>query len=329
MADGLTDPGLLRPEAIEPETRAFVQWLADEAGGERRMYERGIAALRAELAAGDGLWGLSPRLSQVEDRVICHDGLQVPVAVYAPQEVRGIWLDLHAGGFCLGFPHQSDDALVDLADRLSLAIVSVDYRLAPEHRFPAAVNDCTAVADWLLAHAGEAFGSNRLVISGASAGANLAVVALTRLRERYGHTGYAAASLEYGCYSLPPLPSRVHLGEDCPILSPGEMAWFWEQYAPCGLETHPEVSPLYARLQGLPPAIFTVGTADPLLDDSVMMAYRWAAAGSPAELAVYPGCPHAFLAFPFAAADRANARIEAFVRRAVADEPAPTTEVAR
>jgi acetyl esterase len=329
MSRALIDSDLLRPEAIEPETRAFMRWLAREADGEPRMYEQGIVALRDELAAGDGLWGLSPRFAQVEDRVIRYDGLQVPVAVYTPQEVRGICLDLHGGGFCLGFPHQSDDALVDLADRLNLAIVSVDYRLAPEHPFPAAVNDCATVAAWLVEHASDAFGSDRLIMSGTSAGANLAVVALTRLRERHGRTGYCAVSLEYGCFSLPPLPSRVRLGEDCPLLSPGEVTWLWQLYAPHGLELHPEVSPLYADLSDLPPALFTVGTADPLLDDSVMMAYRWARAGNRTELAIYPGCPHAFLAFPFAAADRANANIEGFLRRAINAGNAPNREEGR
>ena len=307
------DPALWRPEAIEAETVAFNAWLAAETADAPRVYERPLAATRAEIAAGEGLWGLSPRLPQVEDRVIVQDGLRVPVSVYQPATVRGVYLDLHGGGFCLGQAHQSDDALVDLADRLDLAVVSVDYRLAPEHPFPAAVNDCAAVGAWLLAHAAAEFGTDRLVVSGTSAGANLAVVMLLRLRERYGSSGFAGASLEYGCYARLPLPSAARAGEDSLLLSPGELDWFWRQYAPESMALHPEVSPLYADLRGLPPALFTVGTADPLLDDSVLMAYRWAAAGNVAELAIYPGCPHAFLAFPFAAADRANARCEAFL----------------
>jgi len=156
------------------------------------------------------------------------------------------------------------------------------------------------------------------VLSGTSAGANLGVGTLVRLRVQNGVTGFAGASFEYGCYSLPPLPSMALMGEDAPVLSPGEMMWLWRQYAPAGLERHPEVSPVYADLRGLPPALFTVGTADPLLDDSVLMAYRWAAAGNAAELALYAGCPHAFTAFPFPAADRANARIESFLLQCLA-----------
>jgi len=308
------DPALCRPGAIEPETAAFMAWLAAETADTPRLYERPLAETRAEIAAGEGLWGLSPRLPQVEDRIIVQDGLRVPVSAYAPATVRGVYLDLHGGGFCLGQPHQSDDALVDLADRLDLAVVSVDYRLAPEHPYPAAVNDCTAVGAWLLARAAAEFGADRLVVSGASAGANLAVAMLLRLRERYGCSGFAGASLEYGCYARLPLPSAVQAGEDSLLLSSGEVDWLWQQYAPESIALHPEVSPLYADLRGLPPALFTVGAADPLLDDSVLMAYRWAASGNVAELAVYPGCPHAFLAFPFAAADHANARIESFLR---------------
>ncbi len=82
----------------------------------------------------------------------------------------------------------------------------------------------------------------------------------------------------------------------------------------------PDVSPLYADLRGLPPALFTVGTLDPLLDDSLFMAARWCAAGNPGELAVYPGGVHAFNAFPIPIADRANARVLAFLADALSTE---------
>ncbi|MBI5605928.1 MAG: alpha/beta hydrolase fold domain-containing protein [Deltaproteobacteria bacterium] len=93
------------------------------------------------------------------------------------------------------------------------------------------------------------------------------------------------------------------------------MEWFHENYAPREKWRHPEVSPLYADLKGLPSALFTVGTPDPLLDDSLFMYSRWVAAGNEADLALYPGGIHVFNLFPIRLAEMANARIRDFIKK--------------
>lgn len=103
------------------------------------------------------------------------------------------------------------------------------------------------------------------------------------------------------------------------VLSRGLIAWFLDQFAPDrAMRRDPDVSPLYAGLRGLPPALFTVGAADPLLDDSLFLYARWLAAGNDAELAVYPGGVHGFTGFPLRIAEDANARCLDFLRTAVA-----------
>jgi acetyl esterase len=92
------------------------------------------------------------------------------------------------------------------------------------------------------------------------------------------------------------------------------MRWFEEQFAPPETHADPDVSPLRADLRGMPPALFTIGTMDPLLDDSLFMHARWVAAGNEADLAVYPGGLHGFNAFPITIARQANTRIDQFLQ---------------
>jgi acetyl esterase/lipase len=226
---------------------------------------------------------------------------------FVPDEVRAVYLDVHGGGFFMGTAAMDDRRNAALARRARVATVSVDYRLAPEHPFPAGPDDCEAAALWLAANARREFGSERLLIGGASAGATLAVQALLRLRDRHGAAGaFRGANLVYGVYDLAGTPSGRRAG----------VPSYRDLYLP-GMDAErrrgPDVSPLYADLAGMPPALFSVGAADPLLDDSLFMAMRWRAAGSPAELAVYPESIHGFDVFPTAMARAANERIEAWL----------------
>jgi acetyl esterase/lipase len=233
---------------------------------------------------------------------------------FVPDEVRAVYLDVHGGAFFMGAARMDDHPNAALARRAGVATVSVEYRLAPEHPYPAAPDDCEAAALWLLANAKREFGTDRLLVGGASAGANLAAVTLLRLRDRHGAArAFRGANLVFGVYDLAGTPSQRGAGVPSyrDLYLPG---WTDER------RRHPDVSPLHADLAGLPPALFTVGGADPLLDDSLFMALRWRAAGSRAELAVYPESLHGFTLFPTAMARAANARIAAFVaERATAE----------
>jgi acetyl esterase/lipase len=203
-----------------------------------------------------------------------------------------------------------------LARSSKVAIVSVDYRLAPEHPYPAGPDDCEAAALWLLENAERELGSSRLLISGDSAGAHLAAVTLLRIRDRHGAIArFEGANLVFGCFDLSGTPSQRD-PRHTPVLSASDIEQMPAHFLPgLSLEERrvPDISPLYADLSGLPPALFTCGTGDRLLDDTLFMAARWQAAGSRAELALYPEAPHGFTMFPIAMARAANERIARFV----------------
>jgi acetyl esterase len=137
------------------------------------------------------------------------------------------------------------------------------------------------------------------------------------MRDRHGFTAFRGANLTFGVFDLSMTPSATRWGERNLILSTPIMEWFNQHYVPADRRRDPDVSPLYADLANMPPALFTVGTLDPLLDDSLFMHARWVAAGNRAELAVYPGGVHAFTAFALALGRRANERIFEFIAAAV------------
>jgi acetyl esterase/lipase len=208
----------------------------------------------------------------------------------------------HGGGWSIGSIDTHEPLCEQFAVQVPAVVVSVDYRLAPEHPFPAGPEDCEAVASWLVEHAVERFGTDRLLIGGESAGAHLAALTLIQLRDRHDAAGaFAAANLVFGCFDLSMTPSARNWGERNLLLSTPIVQWFADQFLPGRTSEQrrdPAVSPLYADLHGLPPALFSVGALDPLLDDSLFMAARWQAAGNEAELQVYPASPHGFTAFP-------------------------------
>ena len=140
------------------------------------------------------------------------------------------------------------------------------------------------------------------------------MVTLLRLRNRHDLTPFAGANLVYGAYDLQITPSASAWGERLLVLNTPIIEYFVQSFVDERLRTDPDVSPLWADLTGMPPALFTVGTEDPLIDDSHLMFERWIAAGNKAELAVYPGGAHGFDAFPLAIADEALTRMYEFLK---------------
>lgn len=266
----------------------------------------------------------------VEVEVIAIDGPTgpLPARVIRPPSPDGVYLDLHGGGWCIGSAAQQDFLLVELARDANVVTVSVDYRLAPEHPFPAAVDDAEAAATWLIDEASSRFETPRLTIGGTSAGAHLVAMALLRIRDRRGAHAVdriAAANLLFGAYDLGLTPSARAAG-DAALIPTATMEAFAAHFLPGRdpeARRNADCSPLYARLEGLPPARFTVGALDPLLDDNLFMAARWQAAGNHAELAVYPESIHGFSGFPFGFGPMARAAANEFVRRAVGGELLP------
>src|SRR6478735_1113027 len=246
----------------------------------------------------------------------------VPCRVFRPERpARAVYLHFHGGAMILGSPLMNDVANADLSSRFDLAVVSVDYRLAPEHPHPAGSDDCLAVARWIMEHGEAEFGTPRVLIGGESAGGYYAALTTLRIRDELDAIDRViGVNLVFGVYDLSGAPAfRGARPSDVPDILEDGLGEFVNACFVPGLTPDdckvPSISPLYAELHDLPPALFTVGSADHLLDDSLFMAARWEVFGNDTELAVYPDCIHAFNAFPTELAKRANERIDAFFER--------------
>ncbi|CAG0966013.1 epsilon-lactone hydrolase [Myxococcaceae bacterium] len=293
---------------IDDETRSVNRIVEQVLAAIAPIHTQTPAEIRAARERGEGplpALQISPR---AKTRSIPGPDGPIPLRIFEPAAPRGVYLHIHGGGWVLGAAHQQDPLLESIADRCSLAVVSVDYRLAPEHPYPAGPDDCEAAASWLVRHAKSEFGSDRLLIGGESAGAHLSAVTLVRMRDRHGFRAFAGANLVFGCYDLGLTPSARRWGDRNLVLSTPIMDWFADHFVAAERRRDPDVSPIHADLAGLPPALFTVGTLDPLLDDSLFMHARWLASGNRSDLALYPGCIHGFTAFPNRAGRDAHER---------------------
>lgn len=306
------DPRVFSPDAIDAETSAFNAKLKELMLTVPPIWTVPAAVTRAAREAGGGPFGPIVLSQLATERTIPGPGGPLKLRTIVPPTVNGVYLHIHGGGWTLGAPNQSDVVLEELARAASLAIVSVEYRLAPEHPYPAGPDDCEAAALWLVEHAQSEFDSTRLTIGGESAGAHLAVVTLIRLRDKHQVQAFSRANLVFGAYDLAGTPS-VEFGTDTLVLTRQSIAWFTEQFVAADKRHDPDVSPIWADLHDLPAALFTVGTLDPLVDDSLFMHARWVAAGNPAELAIYPGGVHGFTSFDIGLAREARARGAAFL----------------
>jgi acetyl esterase/lipase len=234
----------------------------------------------------------------------------VPCRVFTPDgPATAVYLHFHGGGMMVGAPEMNDIPNVDLRDRFGVAVVSVDYRLAPEHPHPAGPDDGVAVAEWLLTNGEREFGSSRIVVGGESAGGYMSAIVLLRIRdELQAVSRVIGANLVFGVYDWGRSASQrgVRGTEGPDLLDPVGIEFFTECYLPGRTDDErrdPSVSPAFADLHGLPPALMSVGSSDHLLDDTLLLAGRWCAAGNEVELLVLPEMPHGFMAVPCALTD--------------------------
>ncbi|MET3923216.1 alpha/beta hydrolase [Arthrobacter sp. UYEF20] len=223
--------------------------------------------------------------------VVSADGRDVPVRTHMPVSgpPTGVVLEIHTGGFFMGSAAGSDLRNRRLVDELGVAVVSVDYRLAPEHPWPAAPDDCETAALWLAEHSQARFGTTSVLISGFSAGSTLAMTTLLRMRDR-GLTAFGGCVLQCGTYDLSARTPAGRLIAD---------EYFLDAYAGAASDrTHPDLSPVFANLRHLPPVLIVIGADDVLLEDNLVMASRLAAVGNTVDLRIYPASPHAFTGHP-------------------------------
>lgn len=220
---------------------------------------------------------------------------------------------LHGGGYVAGSPETHRGLAAALGMYSSAAVLVPDYRLAPEHRYPAALDDVVAVYRWLIGPGGQ--DPSRLVVAGDSAGGGLALALLVRLRDEGVELPAGAALLSPWADLTGTSESVSSLDAADPWLSGSLIGVTGEVYAPGGTQ-EPYASPVFADLSGLPPLLVHVGSEEVLLDDARTIVARARAAGTEASLGVFDGMWHVFHAFTFLPeARRALREVAGFVRR--------------
>jgi acetyl esterase len=315
---------VVEDEGVLAETRAFNDEIERTLSEGPPMPSLPVEVVRQARRDGEDIFPAAVYLAdRARDLSIPGRGGDIGLRVIEPRgEAVGAYLNIHGGGWALGAADLQDPMLADLADATGLTAVSVEYRLAPEHPYPAGPDDCEDAAAWLLRDGfGELGVPSVAAIGGDSAGGNLAALTLLRLRDRHGIVGaFAAANFIFGAFDLSMTPSLRNWGERPLILSTSVMEHFFAMYVP-GLDLEarrdPDISPLYADLRDMPPALFTIGTMDPLRDDTLFMEARWRAAGARTELREWPEAIHAFTMFPLKVSAAARGEQHAFLRAAI------------
>ena len=259
-----------------------------------------LEAMRTRPSFIADLKGPLEPVDHVADLSIDGPGGDLGLRLYRPRciEPPPLLVYLHGGGWVIGDLDIQDGLCRALANRTGCALLSVDYRLAPEHPFPAAAEDSWAALEWAAANGSRLdVDPGRLGIAGDSAGGNLAAVSALRARDR----GSPRLSV---CVLLCPVTdcrtddrSMTELAEGY-FLTRERMAWYWDQYAPEGVDrTGPELSPLRADLAGLAPTVVATAGLDPLRDQGVDFARACSAAGVDTVLLHQAGTIHGFLGF--------------------------------
>ncbi|WP_183754719.1 alpha/beta hydrolase fold domain-containing protein [Pseudochelatococcus contaminans] len=316
------EPRLFDPALVDAETRSINAAIVERLNEVADQWSLPPAEVRAARAAGLGAFPapvLSPRARTLD--IPGPDG-KVPLRIFEPQDAngqpvspRGAFLHIHGGGWTFGTADGQDPRLERLADRLGVVVVSVEYRLAPENPYPAGPDDCEAAALWFINEGASRFGVDKLFIGGESGGAHLALVTLLRLRDKHNLRPFHAAVLMAGCFDLALTPSVRRWGDEKLVLNTRDIEKFVECFIGDADPAPADISPLNADLRDLPPVHLSVGTLDPLLDDTLFLHARWVAARNQAELAVWPGGAHVFIAFGGNLADKALSRAEDFLAR--------------
>ncbi len=266
--------------------------------GHTPLYELSPQQARAAYEAGTGVLELDrPELARVGDLEIpVRDGASIPARLVAPSHERlPVLVYFHGGGFTIGSIASHDTLCRNLAHLSGCAVLSVGYRLAPEHRFPTAVHDAWDAVQW-LAREGTTLGlgTDRLALGGDSAGGTLATVCATLARDA-GIPVRLQLLFYPGCAAWPGAPShaRYHQGL---VLEQAHIEYFFHQYIAPEQREDWRFAPLNTpELHGVAPAWFGLAECDPLVDDGIAYADTLRAAGVAVELEIYRGVTHEFI----------------------------------
>ena len=279
--------------SLHPQCKAFLDQLA--AMGGRPLHELTPGEARS-MALPPDLAGPEQPVHRVEDRHVPGPSGPIPVRVYTPAEgKRPALIYFHGGGFVLGNLDMADRPCRELANLSGCVVVSVDYRLAPEHRFPAAVDDAYAATRYVAAHPDQ-FGvdADAIAVGGESAGANLAAVTALRARDERAPR-LAFQLLVYPQVDFEDESPSMRDFADGHFLTRASIDYFAGHYlAKPADRRHPYASPLHADLRGLPPAFIITAECDPLRDQGEAYASQLQRAGVSVESRRYAGMIHPF-----------------------------------
>jgi acetyl esterase len=286
---------------LSPQVQKFLQQINDMELPPLSTLSAAEARLLATKVAGNPLHPLP--IFQVNNLSININDTTIPIRVYIPNHDPQIFLPVlvyfHGGGWVLGNLDSADHTCRYLANSASCIVVSVNYRKAPEFKFPTAVNDAFSAVCWVVDNCREFMGDpNRIGIAGDSAGGNLAAVVSLMFRERILHHKLLYQILIYPvtCYQANTPSYQQYGGGECG-LSAAEMQWFWQQYLTDENEgKNPYASPLFAEnLAGLPPAFIITAEYDILRSEAEEYALKLQDAGVSVQLKQYDGMIHSFV----------------------------------
>jgi acetyl esterase len=308
----------------------------------RGPLDPGVKALFDMMAAGkptrvlepapmrEGLGALQPLLTANAPAVAAEKTIQIPgpagslrARVFYPGDpARGpypILCYFHGGGYVVMSPETHEKLTKQLCVGAGAIVVSVDYRLAPENRYPAPLDDCVATFRWLRAHGKELGGDpSRIAVAGDSAGGNAAAAVTLRVLAAGDAAPTAAILLCPWTDMALDTDSMRTFGPDDGVLDTDIMTWFRDCYVKPGDWADPFASPLRGDVSKFPPTLIVVGAIDPLADDGTRFAKKLEAAGRKVTLQVHAGMPHDFMVFPgIAAGERAVAEICRYAKSAL------------
>ncbi len=304
--------------SLDPQARALLD--AAKASGAPEMWELTPDQARAEYLRRTERVRADVDIYRVEDRQIPGPVHPIKVRIYTPQASQEhaslpvlVWY--HGGGFVIGDLDSHDSACRALANQTECLVVAVDYRLAPEHKFPGAVEDCESALHWVAAHASELGGDpGRIAVGGDSAGGNLAAVVALLAREK-GGPKLCFQLLIYPCVAPEPETPSHHQFAEGYLLTRKTITWFFKQYLRSSKDTlDPRYAPLEEKdLSSLPPSLVIVAGFDPLRDEGVDYAKALIDAGNKVTLSNYEGMIHGFYLMG-GMIDKANQAIEESAR---------------
>jgi len=296
---------------LDPQAKAVLDQFASMGGPQ--IHEMSVAQARELILGMVALGGEPESIVRIENRTVPGPAGQIPVRIYTPVGTAPfpVLVYFHGGGWVIGNLDTHDGICRSLANRVGCLVVSVDYRLAPEHTFPAAPEDCYAATRWLAEHAGSLGGDKgRIAVGGDSAGGNLAAVVALMARDR-GGPKLAFQLLVYPATDTDFETRSYRENSEGYFLTRADMVWFWNHYAPRDEDRrNPYAAPLRAAsLRGLPPALVITAEFDPLCDDGNAYAARLREDGVPVRLSQQDGLIHGFFQMG-AVIDRGRASVD-------------------